>query len=166
MTGHKCYMQNILPFFSFGSRTPHTLYAKLVFRLGIAYPTMFNVAVSSRPPAIKRDKSSSIWWAKGPLKCINIWMHAPPWSIVILRESTLNIHSGTPITCLTSSINWALNFLNELAIKSTLVENLFFPPWHIHNKFRRPLQIDIFDDIMIWFNICTCKPFTGVIRTK
>lgn len=106
--------QNDFILFSFGSRTPQDRYANIFFRLGSVNPTIFNVGVFNRPLAINRDKSNSIWCANGPLKCINICTHAPLCKSVIFRESTLNIHSGKPMTWRTSSINCALKIFMRL----------------------------------------------------
>lgn len=35
-----------------------------------------------------------------------------------------------------------------------------------HDEFRWLLQIDIFDDVMIWLNIGTCKSLGGEIRSE
>lgn len=59
------------------------------------------------------ERSSPVWeslisYMIIPLKCNRNWIHVPPCKVLVLRLSTVSIHSGRPITSLTSSMNWAL----------------------------------------------------------
>lgn len=57
---------------------------------------------------IEEQISYSTALCKVPLKCSRNWIQVPLCKVLVLRLSTVNIHSGRPITSLTSSMNWAL----------------------------------------------------------
>lgn len=88
-------------------------------------------------------------------------MQAPPCSVLVRRESMLSIHSGRPITCRMSSRNWALSKL--ISFKISCVCNR---KQHLHHKLGRLLQVNVLDNVVIFFDVGACIAFTRIIGPK
>lgn len=119
--------------FSFGSRTEQMRYDKVFLRFWFTYPGILMIGSSSLPLVNNFEKSISIWWAWAPLKWTIIWMQASLWRVFVFLESTLSIHFGRPITCRTSSKNWALTQNIDRLVSIELQYKML----NLHHKFRR-----------------------------
>lgn len=160
----------LLPFLLFRSELRHVRYENIFFRLGLV--ETIGTDDSIRPVEIKCEKSCSRRWANGPRKCSNIWIHAPLCRSATFRTSIVIIHSGSFINRRTSSRNWVLHFGQKNVIYDMLGGVDFYrfikmPEYiYLHSKFRRFLNVHIFDYVVVRLNISTSKSFVGKIWTK